>query len=602
MVLEVVAQRLATALADQLVRAVASIPTVMGKSTPAQPDLDRLARHLVVAANWSQRDDAFGFLDGRDTDQNSIPLRFEQLARRYKRNGRTSQGEDQLLTSAAHVMVVGAPGAGKTTTLKRVCRRLLSPPTVEEDDWSYPVVLRLREESVWKRGVHETLMEVLGIPPLSFSVSDRPTVDREAQAGETHEQAMDRVQKEETALADWIVAEDAERSGRREALYRTLDDSAAVVLADGLDEISDSAASARVENELGVLAESLSTAKVIATCRTGSYAAPIRGFDRYDLCPLNKTEAKRIVAKTFPKRLATEFWSEVQAKQLLELTDRPLLLIQLAILFEAEHHRLPSRPSEACEAIVDLLLREWDKRNRVDRETAYKDFSPRKKLDFLAHVAHALALRKRSLEFERQDLLVVYRQIHSRFALPADDAVGVVSEIESHTGIVVAAGRGYAFSHTSLQEFLSAHFLVRAWSERAIASYLATYPEVVAVALALSPEPGVLIPGLDELVRDSDRAVRPLLNRLCIERPHFDGSVATGNALIRLLAACSESQELDACMNVLEVPGVRDAVLVSLATCERELVGDTVELRSARRAEGLDRVRLPRALVAAVEE
>jgi predicted NACHT family NTPase len=70
--------------------------------------------------------------------------------------------EDDLLCSPAHYMLLGDPGSGKTTTVKRLVRKLIKSPESAQDSFQYPVVIRLRELGP-KPSIAAMIAEYLGM-------------------------------------------------------------------------------------------------------------------------------------------------------------------------------------------------------------------------------------------------------------------------------------------------------------------------------------------------------------------------------------------------------------------------------------------------------
>ncbi len=109
-----------------------------------------------------------------------------------------------------------------------------------------------------------------------------------------------------------------------------------------------------------------------------------------------------------------------------------------------------------------MLLTDWDDERSVKRRSRYANFSALRKLDFLARMAYYLQVQFRALTFSTSTILEYYRQSCTIFDLPLDEAFQVTKEIESHTGLFIQSGYDtFEFSHKSLQEYLTAEYLVR---------------------------------------------------------------------------------------------------------------------------------------------
>lgn len=88
---------------------------------------DALVSHLQKVINWSSQVQFFRMPSARDVERETIPLNFSSTPRRYRKTGKAYDTvPERDLLNARHVLVLGYPGAGKTTTLKRLCRLLLT--------------------------------------------------------------------------------------------------------------------------------------------------------------------------------------------------------------------------------------------------------------------------------------------------------------------------------------------------------------------------------------------------------------------------------------------------------------------------------------------
>lgn len=202
--------------------------------------------------------------------------------------------------------------------------------------------------------------------------------------------------------------------------------------------------------------------------------------------------------------------------------------------------RIPKKPKTVYRKIVNLLLEEWDEQRSVVRNSKYSSFEVDRKMEFLANLAFHLTTKQRSTEFTRNDLLSAYKQIYQNFNLPKNEAVKVVEELESHTGLFVQAGHElYEFAHKSVQEFLTAEYLVRLPFTPDSNRIISSLSNELAIATAISSNSSEYLAHIvfDRLVRIeaiSSEFVRPFVTRLLIEKPDFPKSSLVGAALLTL--------------------------------------------------------------------
>jgi hypothetical protein len=162
----------------------------------------------------------------------------------------------------------------------------------------------------------------------------------------------------------------------------------------------------------------------------------------------------------------------------------------------------------------------------VRRVSKYGSFSPDQKIEFLSHMAYDLTISTRKSVFEESDLLRSYENIHRNFGLDISQRQEVIAEIESHTGLFLRSGfQKYEFMHKSIQEYLTAEYIVR----------LPFLPDMnvikelgseMAIAVAISSNPSAYITGLRKQIRQNSDLPSTffsvLVYRLQVENPTFD--------------------------------------------------------------------------------
>ena len=235
--------------------------------------------------------------------------------------------------------------------MKRLARHLITAqlePGI--DSYQYPVIVRLRELGYGNRAEGAVLYRAialrLGLDVETGSATER---NRLMIGGVSGSKAVAAVSNE----------------------MRT------VVLLDGLDEAPLSLRQ-QIRSDIRDLRLHLSEAKLIITCRSGDYSETFEGFSLVELCPLHAEQVRLVVERWLGDR-AADFLTAVHALPYSDLTDRPLLLTQLMLLYQ-NLGRLPDRCKDVYGKIVNLLLEQWDKQQEISRRSRYAEFSLTKRL------------------------------------------------------------------------------------------------------------------------------------------------------------------------------------------------------------------------------
>jgi DNA polymerase III delta prime subunit len=522
------------------------------KNTEYIPDVEeRLSTHLKMVNKWSSRYTTVGLGIPKQVDTETIDLALHTTPRRYRGNAKmTGQitEADMLLDDASYV-ILGDPGSGKTTTIKRIARTLLCREPCSSDDFlQYPILVELRtlkpNESLFSRLSDIFALPVQrGLDPSEVIGESRPSKDKQ------------RRQKRKTGDVDNHYEIRAINHKVSEVLAQLLSETHAALLIDGLDELSYRKKDS-VQQELRELELQLSSCKVFLTCRTGDYRKHLESFNVVELLPLDQDQIATI-ARLWIKNVS-EFLKSLAATPYSDIVDRPLILTFLLYLFKATGE-LPPRPALIYRQVVYRLLKEWDENRGIVRQSQYSCFDPDRKIDFLSELSYLLTYQIKSKSFDLPQFAHVYDKLKDGFGLPANEAELVAGEIETHTGLLFASGLGtIEFSHLSIQEYLCANYLVTSPHPDLLCEYFKEYPAPLAVACSLSSDPSrffaeIVKRHLLEEFRDKPfgdvdpsgqlrlpfelDALDSFLARIIIENPNFRLNIDFGFTVLCLFAA-----------------------------------------------------------------
>lgn len=526
-----------------------------------------LISHLREVKSWSARIDLYGMGKAQYTADSTIALDMIVAPRKFLNHMKQCKKVDEmyLLEDNENYLLLGSPGSGKTTTLKRLAHLVLSmTPPSSQDVWQYPIVVRLRRID-HSFPLFMTLARIVGIKYKMKKVERVREVVREHKKWDKFNQKLITEIKRE--LQSYITNEPYVGDVPLENLIsEVLNETHAFLLLDGLDEIS-TGLRQDLERDIQILASKTPDCKIIVSCRTGEYSPShkLEGFSILEMCPLDEKQVLTIASKWLDDSgLFLEKLNDTPYQDLLNL---PLFLTQLIILYINKGY-LPDRPSSVYKQIIRLLLEKWDEERHIKRISHYAHFDTERKLEFLSSLSYHLTYKYKLKYFRTEDLVRIYHDIYLSFDLPKDDARKVAQEIETHTGIIAeGADESYEFSHLSLQEFLCAYYLVREPFARHFIDYLTEYPSPIAVAVSLSSDPSNWFASiiLDDIKfgRIDRDSIRRLLSRIIQERPNFGVSHLLGLAMIRLINRF-EVESLSFIKYLLETEGGKRSLSLAL--------------------------------------
>jgi hypothetical protein len=248
------------------------------------------------------------------------------------------------------------------------------------------------------------------------------------------------------------------------------------------------------------------------------------------------------------KELATNLFKQLKNSPFFDTTIRPLTLAHLCAIYEREG-KIPEKPRSVYRKVINLLLEEWNLQRNISRESHYSNFEIDRKSDFLAYLAYQLTIENSSSVFSREDLNRAYLEICENFSLPKKEATKVVDELESHNGLFIQSGyERFQFPHKSIQEFLTAEFLVKSFALPDINTLL-KIPNELALAVSIASVPSTYFAALilnyfKENLSNSN-FIEPFINRILIEKPDFKPSLEMGVSFAYIYHSCTYGGSVD---------------------------------------------------------
>jgi hypothetical protein len=457
-----------TPLAEPIAQEVIEADRLCGGSlhslqylSPPAPTPDRAALAAKAEANyrrWLGEECGYIQLDGlpADTDLSATRLRLERLfvplkatflpkpddlpeVQKSLRDTTLSVGE--MLESSAHLSVLAAPGGGKSTLLKRLATAYAFPERhgevsdgLPQRNW-LPLFLRCRE---LRDRAHRPILELLDDIPRHAGMN-----------------------------AD-------ESATFQESVHAALRAGHALLLVDGLDEISDEGARQTFANHLRTFLAMFPHVALVVTSREAGFrlvaSVVASACGQAKLSSLNEDDVLRLCerwhvevvgdndkVRTEAQELGRAIWANERIRKLAE---NPLLLTTLLVV-KRWIGELPRSRAQLYREAIRVLVRTWN-------VEGYAPLDEEETLAQLSYVACAM-MQEGKQQIGRRALLKLLqtarRELEAELQFARISPQEFIERIEYRSSLLMQAGHEradgelepiYEFRHLTFQEYLAA--------------------------------------------------------------------------------------------------------------------------------------------------
>lgn len=348
------------------------------------------------------------------------------------------------VTENSKLMLLGKPGAGKTTFLKHIAIQCNQGEFQEE---RIPIFIALK-----------TFAEE------AFYTDDLSILEY------IHEEFFS------CESADLLV------------LKKVLSEGKGLILLDGLDEVSEKDCD-EVVKQIRWLTRKYYKNQFIVTCRIAAskYRFHHEGFTDVEVADFNDKQIADFANNWFVafsknnqaegEALASQFIEKLKLpenQQIRELAVTPILLNLACLVFHVKAE-FPSKRSKLYEHGLDILLRRWDEARLIKRGEVYQDLNLQHKKQLLFYVA-AITFERGDYFFEQDkskqliaDYLSTLPNAITDRATLQENSEAVLKAIEAQHGLLVERAMGiYSFSHLTFQEYFTARYFVESSDSQAL--------------------------------------------------------------------------------------------------------------------------------------
>lgn len=406
-----------------------------------------------------------------------------------------------------HIIILGQPGAGKTTTMKFICQSLFHNPEFHPE-YHFPVLIRLRDLSEDDFSESDDLLFGRIFTTLGLKIE-----------------------------ANDMLTHDYSYSNIKECVIKILDELNVIIILDGFDEINPPKKKKKVVKEFEELCLNLNQSRIILTSRLGDYDYSIGNTITYEISSLTDDQILQFAKKWLVDvEKYEDLYSQIRMSPFYDTAIRPLTMAHLCAIYD-RFGTIPDKPKNIYKKVVNLLIEEWDSQRMIQRKSSFKNFTTDRKYEFLATFAYKLSIEIQKSIFTKNEISRVFKMISMDYELDFKDEKNVLTELEGQTGLLLQSGYdSFEFAHKSLQEYLTAEYLVKLPMTPTDKKTLTLLPNELAIATCISTDPaiyfsGLVINGFGNLDITQSRI---FLTRLILEKPDFKTEPLLGAALLYL--------------------------------------------------------------------
>lgn len=374
------------------------------------------------------------FLGKRRSTKHTSPETVEEAVRKSSRRFSTSTSDKRqegmrVANNEQYLMVLGGPGAGKSTFLRKVGLEALKKENGSFEHESTPVFLELRRFTEDPIDIEAWIIN-------EFKVCGYPDPQR--------------------------YADDKLKAGEL------------LILFDGLDEVPKPNVK-NVINKIRDFVHQYSENRFIVSCREGAYKGGFTDFATVEMADFDDSQIQDYINNWFAsasdrkKITAQQCWEALNASNhqaIKALAQNPLSLALLCQVYE-DSQDFPSSETILYGKILNIFLKKWTAEKHVDRDPPMRPYLAIPTVKELLSEIAAENFKADRLVFSEDELT---NQIQEFYQRRTDislgfDASGILDALLIDPGLFVEQANGiYSFFHLTFQEYLTANHFIKTQS------------------------------------------------------------------------------------------------------------------------------------------
>ncbi|MCP2730589.1 NACHT domain-containing protein [Limnofasciculus baicalensis] len=370
---------------------------------------------IYTAVQFLDKEEIYNFIYSQDLEKVSRKNRGFQSRESVKEEG------IQVAKQTQYLMVLGAPGSGKSTFLRKMGLEALKGKEGNFGHQSIPVFIELKR-----------------FKPSESNIQNCITNEFQSCGFPQPEELIEKLLKQGKLL----------------------------ILLDGLDEVPSKHLNPVIE-QIQKFVEKYKQNRFITSCRTAAYHQQFTIFKNVEIADFDDSQIREFIYNWFQSDEDKEsgtadiIWQKFQDNSAMkELAKTPLLLTFLCLVYDRSQS-FPSNRSTLYQKALRILLEEWAAEKRIQREEIAAGLNTDLEEILLSEIAYQ-GFEADKLFFSRQELIdqitdFIDNNLNAPKHLTGKD---ILYAIEVQQGILVERVRdAYSFSHLTLQEYLTAKYI-----------------------------------------------------------------------------------------------------------------------------------------------